>query len=87
MPRAVDLITVALTVAVIALLPIFLGGLGGWEAAVIFMFQQVGVSSSAAVLIAILGRAAGVVVALHMIQHALPAKPAASKINASIFLR
>lgn len=64
MSGTVDLITVALTVAVIALLPIFLGGLGGWEAAVIFMFQQVGVSSSAAVLIAVLGRAAAVVVAL-----------------------
>jgi len=64
MPGAVDLITVALTVAVIALLPIFVGGLGGWEAAAIFMFQQVGVSSSAAVLIAVLGRAAGIVVAL-----------------------
>jgi len=64
MPGAVDLITVALTITVIALLPIFVGGLGGWEAAAIFMFQQVGVSSSAAVLIAVLGRAAGVVVAL-----------------------
>ena len=64
MPGAVDLITVALTVAVIALLPVFVGGLGGWEAAAIFMFQQVGVASSAAVLIAVLGRAAGVVVVL-----------------------
>ncbi len=64
MPGAVDLITVALTVGVIALLPVFVGGLGGWEAAAIFMFQQTGVSSSAAVLIAVLGRAAAVVVAL-----------------------
>lgn len=63
-PGAAALITVALSVVVIALLPVFVGGLGGWEAAVIFMFQQVGVSSSAAVLIAVLGRAAGVVVAL-----------------------
>ena len=63
-PGPVDLIAVALTITVIAMLPIFVGGLGGWEAAVIFMFQQVGVSSSAAVLIAVLGRAAGTVVAL-----------------------
>ena len=63
-PGPVDLITVALTIAVIALLPILVGGLGGGEAAVILMFQQVGVSSSAAVLIAVLGRAAGVVVVL-----------------------
>jgi len=64
MPGAGDLITVALTITVIALLPVFVGGLGGWEAAAIFMFQQVGVSSSAAVLIAVLGRAVGVVVVL-----------------------
>ncbi len=64
MPAAVDLITVALTITVIALLPVFVGGLGGWEAASIFMFQQVGVSASAAVLIAVLGRAVGVVVVL-----------------------
>ena len=64
MPGAVDLITVAMTITVITLLPVFVGGLGGWEAAAIFMFQQVGVSSSAAVLIAVLGRAAGVVVVL-----------------------
>jgi len=64
MPRALDLVSVTLTLAVIGLLPIFVGGLGGWEAAVIFMFQQVGMASSATVLLAVLGRAAGVVVAL-----------------------
>lgn len=61
-PGALDLITVALTVSVIALLPIFVGGLGGWEAALIFMFQQVGVAPSEALLIALLGRAAAVVI-------------------------
>ncbi len=54
---ALDLVTIALTVAVVALLPIFVGGLGGQEAAFIFMFQQVGLAPSEALLIALLGRA------------------------------
>jgi len=54
---ALDLVTIALTVSVVALLPIFVGGLGGQEAAFIFMFQQVGVALSEALLIALLGRA------------------------------
>ena len=62
-PGALDLVTVALTVSVIALLPIFVGGLGGREAAIIFMFQQVGVAPSEALLLALLGRGAGVIIA------------------------
>lgn len=63
-PGALDLVTIALTVAVISLLPVFINGLGGREAAFIFMFQSVGVSSSQALLIALLSRAGAVIMAI-----------------------
>jgi len=63
-PGIIDLTTVTLTVAVISLLPIFVNGLGGREAAFIIMFQQVGVTASQAALIALLSRAAAVIMAI-----------------------
>jgi len=63
-PGFVDLVTVALTVALISFLPIFVNGLGGREAAFIIMFQQVGVSPSQAALIALLSRAGAVIIAI-----------------------
>jgi len=63
-PGIIDLTTVALTVTVISFLPIFINGLGGQEAAFIIMFQQVGVTPSQAALIALLSRAAAVIMAI-----------------------
>jgi len=64
LPQALDLISVALTVSVISLLPIFVNGLGGREAAFIVMFQHVGVEAHQAALIALLSRAVWVVTAI-----------------------
>lgn len=63
-PDIIDLTTVALTVTVISFLPIFVNGLGGREAAFVIMFQQVGVTPSQAALIALLSRAAAVIMAI-----------------------